>query len=50
MVKTSSSTLGVKHDQPMIICYDSKLAIYVATNPLFNERKKHIELDCHFIR
>lgn len=43
-------TLGVVHKQPMVICCDSKSAIYIATNPVFHERTKHVELDCHFVR
>lgn len=42
--------LGVKHTQPMRLYCDNKSAIYIATNPVFHERTKHIENDCHFVR
>lgn len=33
----------------MVYC-DSISAIQLATNPSCNERSKHIDIDCHFIR
>ena len=42
--------LRVPFISPALIYCDNQPAMYIAANPVFYERTKHIELDCHVVR
>jgi len=42
--------MGVVSSQSIVMHCDNDAVMYIANNPLFHDRRKHIEVDYHFIR
>ena len=42
--------LHVQHDKPVLLYCDNQAALHIAANPIFHERSKHIEANCHIVR
>jgi hypothetical protein len=48
-LKNLLANLGFHNHTPMTLFCDNQAAMHIAANPVFHERTKHLEVDCHYI-
>ena len=49
-LKALHEDFGITCTDPIPMHCDNQAAIHIVSNPVFHERTKHIEVDCHFVR
>ena len=49
-VKQLIKDLGITDCAPTPLFCDNRATLAIAANPVYHDRVKHIDIDCHFIR
>lgn len=49
-IKSLMFTMGFENPGAMDLYCNIQSVLHIAANPVFHERTKHVELDCHFVR